>query len=505
MAGIKDYSPVAASNTALFPEGMAPSAVNDGMRQVQADLRDWYNDAQWVAFGDGDGAAAVAYASGTSFTVNGVDVAAQYHAGRRVKAVGALTGTIHGMIASSGFSTNTTVNVAWDSGALQNEGLAIYLSIIRADAARGLPAASSSAAGAVELATQAEIEVGGDATRAVTPAGLAPAAMTWTGAHVFRSGDAGAGEVTAIDLDRASASPAASDMLMALRWLMRDSGGGTDVAAKIAARLLDPAAGSEDAELLFSSLVAGTLAARLAVGRGLYTAGAAGGDKGPDTLNASEVHARGNPLGYQAVGVQAGATYALVQNDIATTVKLTNAAGCTVTLPAIAAVGAGWRVRLMNAGGGDVTVQRAGSDPIDGGGTSVRIQNAARRNLMDWWTDGTSWYTSERSYVSADQSITNGGQVVLAHSLAMSPRQIHVSMICQSAEHGYSVGQEVAVESGKVDDNQTGGHYGMSMIVDGTNITIRFATSGQLLLNSTSGQIGLATNANWRMRIKASA
>jgi microcystin-dependent protein len=39
MAGIKDYSPVPASNTALFPEGMAPSAVNDGMRQVQADIR----------------------------------------------------------------------------------------------------------------------------------------------------------------------------------------------------------------------------------------------------------------------------------------------------------------------------------------------------------------------------------------------------------------------------------------------------------------------------------
>src|SRR5690606_26122266 len=39
MAGIKDYSPIPASNTALFPEGMAPSAVNDGMRQVQADIR----------------------------------------------------------------------------------------------------------------------------------------------------------------------------------------------------------------------------------------------------------------------------------------------------------------------------------------------------------------------------------------------------------------------------------------------------------------------------------
>ena len=53
MSGINDYSVTPANNTALFPEGMAPSAVNDGMRQVQADLREWYNDAQWVVYGDG--------------------------------------------------------------------------------------------------------------------------------------------------------------------------------------------------------------------------------------------------------------------------------------------------------------------------------------------------------------------------------------------------------------------------------------------------------------------
>lgn len=38
MADIRDYSTTAASNTDKFPEGMAPSAVNDGMRAVQADI-----------------------------------------------------------------------------------------------------------------------------------------------------------------------------------------------------------------------------------------------------------------------------------------------------------------------------------------------------------------------------------------------------------------------------------------------------------------------------------
>src|SRR5215510_2191463 len=110
MVGIRDYSTTPASNVTLFPEGMAPSQVNDSARQLQADLREWYNDAEWIIYGDGDGAHAIAYGSATSFSVTGANVTSAYHAGRRVKAVGALTGTIYGTISSSAFATNTSVN-----------------------------------------------------------------------------------------------------------------------------------------------------------------------------------------------------------------------------------------------------------------------------------------------------------------------------------------------------------------------------------------------------------
>jgi hypothetical protein len=132
MTGIKDYSTTPANNTALFPEGMAPSAVNDGMRQVQADIREWFNDAEWILYGDGDGAFALSFASATSFTIAGINVTGKYHVGRRVKATGALTGTIYGSISSSSFSTNTVVNVEWDSGSLQNEAITVYLGILSA-------------------------------------------------------------------------------------------------------------------------------------------------------------------------------------------------------------------------------------------------------------------------------------------------------------------------------------------------------------------------------------
>ena len=131
---IKNYSTTAGNNTSVggvnIGEGMLPSNINNAMRAQLADIREWYNDAQWVIYGDGDGAHTCTYASATSFTIAGANVTSFYHTGRRVKAVGSSTGTIFGTISSSSFSTNTTVNVTWDSGSLQSETIVIHLAIL---------------------------------------------------------------------------------------------------------------------------------------------------------------------------------------------------------------------------------------------------------------------------------------------------------------------------------------------------------------------------------------
>ena len=124
---IKDYSTTQANNTSLngisTAEGMLPSNLNNAIRALMKNTRDWFNDAQWIEYGDGDGAFTAAYASATSFTIAGVDVTSIYHAGRRIKLTATTPGTIFGTIASSSFSTNTTVNVTWDSGSLANEAI----------------------------------------------------------------------------------------------------------------------------------------------------------------------------------------------------------------------------------------------------------------------------------------------------------------------------------------------------------------------------------------------
>ena len=127
MAGIKDYSTTQANNTDLngisTAEGMLPSNLNNAIRALMKNTREWYNDSQWVEYGDGDAAFTAAYASATSFTIAGVNVTAIYHAGRRIKLTATTPGTIYGTISSSTFSTNTTVNVTWDSGSLSSEAI----------------------------------------------------------------------------------------------------------------------------------------------------------------------------------------------------------------------------------------------------------------------------------------------------------------------------------------------------------------------------------------------
>ena len=129
---IKDYSTTQADNTSLntinVAEGMLPSNLNNAIRALMKNTRDWFNDSQWVQYGDGNASVTYAYASATSFTIAGIDVTSVYHAGRRIKLTAPTPSTIYGTISSSSFSTNTTVNVTWDSGSLSSEAITyVYL------------------------------------------------------------------------------------------------------------------------------------------------------------------------------------------------------------------------------------------------------------------------------------------------------------------------------------------------------------------------------------------
>ena len=139
MAGtfLGKYDTTAANNTATgtgsvsVAEGMLPSNINNAFRSVMADIRQHYNTAEWIEYGDAAGTYTATYVSSTSFTIDGANVTAIYHAGRRVKVVAATPGTIYGTVSSTSFSTNTTVNVTWDSGSLSSEAItSVYIGVL---------------------------------------------------------------------------------------------------------------------------------------------------------------------------------------------------------------------------------------------------------------------------------------------------------------------------------------------------------------------------------------
>ena len=97
-SNIKDYSTTQASNTSLngisVAEGMLPSNLNNAIRALMKNTRDWFNDAQWIEYGDGSGAFTATFVSSTSFKIAGADVSSIYHEGRRIKIIAATPGTI---------------------------------------------------------------------------------------------------------------------------------------------------------------------------------------------------------------------------------------------------------------------------------------------------------------------------------------------------------------------------------------------------------------------------
>lgn len=121
-AGIESWDTTPANNNSTppagAPEGMAPSTVNDTIRQIMADVRAWYEAAEWIDLGY-----TTTYVSATSFTI-AADVTTAFTAGRRLKTTNT-GGTIYSTIVSSSYSSpDTTITVVNDSGSLDS-GLSV--------------------------------------------------------------------------------------------------------------------------------------------------------------------------------------------------------------------------------------------------------------------------------------------------------------------------------------------------------------------------------------------
>lgn len=112
--------------------------------------------------------------------------------------------------------------------------------------------------------------------------------------------------------------------------------------------------------------------------------------------------------------------------------------------------------------------------------------------------------TISKSFTSSDQTITAGGQIVLAHGLGVVPEIVQYRLICQSDEFGYIAGQRAHIQPGTHD--VTNGR-GISVIIDATNITIRYGSDSKSMtvMRADNGGTNGITNASWKLRVKAFA
>ena len=140
MAGIKDYSTTSANNISLnginCDEGMLPSNLNNAIRNLMKNTREWFNDSQWVEYGDGDSAYVPAWVSTTQFTIaSATDITAIYHVNRRLKILKADGNYVYGTItASSNNGTLQAITGSFDSGNLggTTNVLRIFISALTA-------------------------------------------------------------------------------------------------------------------------------------------------------------------------------------------------------------------------------------------------------------------------------------------------------------------------------------------------------------------------------------
>lgn len=215
-------------------------------------------------------------------------------------------------------------------------------------------------------------------------------ANTFTADQTIQSTDAGAGVGPLLVLDRDSASPADSDLLGKVKFQGNDSAASNEEYANVYAKIIDKTAGTEDAQLITQTVIAGTLADRLKVGAGIVVGSATGGDQGAGTINATAIYDDGVLITAGAAAASQAEMEAASSNTVMAT------PGRVKFAPSAA------KAWVNFTGTGTVTIN-------------------ASNNVTSITDNGTGDYTVNFTiaFSSANYCAVYGGQYVSANSIAL--------------------------------------------------------------------------------------
>lgn len=150
------------------------------------------------------------------------------------------------------------------------------------------------------------------------------------------------------------------------------------------------------------------------------------------------------------------------------------------------------------------SVTSAGAVTMSGalsGATTVTASSDFNTTAGTFKRNGTA-IPFVKAFESAQQTITAAGALTLAHGLGVSPKLYMAVIINQTAELGYSIGDEVLVNPST--HGSSAESRGLSLVPDATNINVRYAAGTVMdIINKTTGAVGGITSANWKLVVRA--
>lgn len=143
------WSTIAGNNNATppdgWPEGQAPSTVNDCARENMAAIRAAFSDLQFF-----DQDMTPTQIDATSFSVPGNQTSA-IHAGRRLKLFD--SSTFYATVATASFTVVTTINVATDNGETLTSSLSSFGISVLSNQSNGIPRGANVSLSAIAAVT----------------------------------------------------------------------------------------------------------------------------------------------------------------------------------------------------------------------------------------------------------------------------------------------------------------------------------------------------------------
>ena len=319
-----NWSQTAASNNAAspngMPEGMAPSGVNDSVREVMSALKiDWCQ----IHGLDNSGALISSAGGTTTYTVTNTTAPASLYTGMiqgfkanstcavdptlNVNSLGAvnvqkMTAAGYVNLAAGDWVTGQHVMVKYD-GTLAKwimlTPVASFLSdptTTRGDMiTRGASVTGRLAVGAAGAVLMSDgTDPAWDTTPTITGVTTVLITSTGVGLSVETTAAGSSTEGPRLDLKR-SATGASGNLLGAISYVGRDDAGNEETFVKESASIVDATNGSEDGQWSVATEGAGTIVSRMSVRLGLIMRDAAGAmptgnDKGVGTINAFAVY-----------------------------------------------------------------------------------------------------------------------------------------------------------------------------------------------------------------------